>query len=843
MLVLFFCALVLRGYRKSFREFPIFSKIGSKFASSSILKSFEGIYQSGECEEGGKRKNSVNFDRWRRYTHCLRRARDAEEFHTAEDVTVSLASGSMRMRQCTQTGTLLTDYDVQGIIPMNDLAKLGATIKWDNTKCDIYIDDRKLPVVLDNGCPTVDGNVGRDLMRRVEMMYKKRYALRVLGAQRGLAERTGRSGEQRNVEQVAKELCMEPEIEEYKELTSWFYWAPSELLERIPGERYPGPVQIPFDKRMRKRAEQVTSLTVHLFAGMGTKIWKATESENSMVLLVELEKGQDLHNNHLYGRLCRLAREGRITTLLAGPPCRTVSLARYRNDDGPKPVWARQGYQRLGLDTNSVAQQYLCDGDTILWLRTIYLVILAYRGNPGVAIAVEQPADPESWKPPWHPRPPAGFASYLVWPETELAKEMASMKVIDFDQGPLGHKYPKPTQLLVSNAPELEALKGIKAPVGQVQGWPTHLYDRLDESKAAAEWATGLREAMVGMIERVKGKTRFVPREGSYYEGIIPPPAGWKAESMTHALADHRPGADLSARNRRRRHRGQQASRPQQDAIMEETFENEGGAASSASGVRSLKTKEGHTAAMRASHYQAGHVPFRRDCAVCLEAAGRDRARKPMKSQEGYCWSMDIAGPFKPGEDQVVKQPRYILVSCVTVPVEGGVPLTEGLQALQKKKLPRRTRVEFRLEKEDDKEQHGRLEEDPVMAVQDEGPKDGALTETELQAVKDLDQRWKEFLGDQQDQVKMTHLTMVTPLANRTVQEVIKAVMGIHARLKDATSTHLPCSHGSSPRVGIEGVSGMGQSPRLLPDLFCWRRTMWQCSSGTRNRDYEGPKH
>ena len=440
--------------------------------------------------------------------------------------------------------------DVQGIIPMNDLAKLGATIKWDNTKCDIYIDDRKLPVALDNGCPTVDGNVGRDLMRRVEMMYKKRYALRVLGDQRGLVERTGRSGEQRNVEQVAKELCMEPEIEEYKELTSWFYWVPSELLERIPGERYPDPVQIPFNKRIRKRAEQATSLTVHLFAGMETKIWKATESENSMVLLVELEKGQDLHNNHLYGWLCRLAREGRITTLLAGPPCRTVSLARYRNDDGPKPVRARQGYQRFGLDANSVAQQYLCDGDTILWLRTMYLVILAYRGNPGVAIAVEQPADPESWKPPWHPRPPEGFASYLAWPETELAKEMASMKVINFDQGPLGHKYPKPTQLLVSNAPELEALEGIKAPVGQVQGWPTHLYDRLDESKAAAEWATGLRETMVGMIQRMKEKTRFVPREGSYHEGTLPPPAGWRAATVTYALADHRPGADLSARNR-----------------------------------------------------------------------------------------------------------------------------------------------------------------------------------------------------------------------------------------------------------------------------------------------------
>ena len=92
----------------------------------------------------------------------------------------------------------------------------------------------------------------------------------------------------------------------------------------------------------------------------------------------------------------------------------------------------------------------------------MYLVILAYRGNPNVAVAVEQPAGPESWKPPWHPRPPAGFAN-LAWPETELTMELASMKPL------------KPTQLLVSNAPELEELAGLRAAVGQVQGWPTHL--------------------------------------------------------------------------------------------------------------------------------------------------------------------------------------------------------------------------------------------------------------------------------------------------------------------------------------------------------------------------------
>ena len=140
--------------------------------------------------------------------------------------------------------------------------------------------------------------------------------------------------------------------------------------------------------------------------------------------------------------------------------------------------------------------------------------------------------------------------------------------------------------------------------------------DTLDESRAAAEWAPGLREAMVKMIERVKSKTRFVPRLGAYNEGILPPPPGWKAETMTYALADQRPGADLSARNRRRHHCGQQALRPEEGEpwMSGETVENTGGSASAVSGVRALEAKDSHAAAMWASHYQAGHVPFRQDC-------------------------------------------------------------------------------------------------------------------------------------------------------------------------------------------------------------------------------------
>lgn len=43
-----------------------------------------------------------------------------------------------------------------------------------------------------------------------------------------------------------------------------------------------------------------------------------------------------------------------------------------------------------------------------------------------------------------------------------------------------------------------------------MQGWPTHLYDRMDESKAAAA-PPGLPAAMVEMITRVKNQSRLLP--------------------------------------------------------------------------------------------------------------------------------------------------------------------------------------------------------------------------------------------------------------------------------------------------------------------------------------------
>ena len=81
-------------------------------------------------------------------------------------------------------------------------------------------------------------------------------------------------------------------------------------------------------------------------------------------------------------------------------------------------------------------------------------------------------------------------------------------------------------------------------------------------------------------------------------------------------------------------------------------------------------------------HVRAGHSPYRKDCAICVESRGRDRPHHRQKTVDGFCLSLDISGPYEPGFDQHVDKPRYYITGVVTVPTVGENPLVEGLRAL-----------------------------------------------------------------------------------------------------------------------------------------------------------------
>lgn len=94
--------------------------------------------------------------------------------------------------------------------------------------------------------------------------------------------------------------------------------------------------------------------------------------------------------------------------------------------------------------------------------------------------------------------------------------------------------------------------------------------------------------------------------------------------------------------------------------------------------VRALTAKE--TAEIQAeivdweAHLASGHIPFWRDCMMCLESMGRSRPRKKQNHPDSYMMAVDVTGPSQPGGDQEFHQPRHLMAATVTIPMKCGEP-------------------------------------------------------------------------------------------------------------------------------------------------------------------------
>ena len=86
-------------------------------------------------------------------------------------------------------------------------------------------------------------------------------------------------------------------------------------------------------------------------------------------------------------------------------------------------------------------------------------------------------------------------------------------------------------------------------------------------------------------------------------------------------------------------------------------------------------------------HCRMGHIPYRKDCHICVQAAGRDRPRRRVPCPDSFCMGIDMTGPFPPGKDQEINQPRYAMVATITVPVDADGPLIQGLKELRAEKV------------------------------------------------------------------------------------------------------------------------------------------------------------
>eukprot|EP00435_Cladocopium_sp_Y103_P050769 s58_g15.t1 len=72
-------------------------------------------------------------------------------------------------------------------------------------------------------------------------------------------------------------------------------------------------------------------------------------------------------------------------------------------------------------------------------------------------------------------------------------------------------------------------------------------------------------------------------------------------------------------------------------------------------------------------HVRQNHVPFRRDCRLCIEEMGQDHPHRRQRGRGGesvYVLAVDVAGPFARGDDLGAGQKaRYALVATVPIPL------------------------------------------------------------------------------------------------------------------------------------------------------------------------------
>ena len=381
-------------------------------------------------------------------THCLRNPHSREEYlNHAEEVRVDLAAGAVRMRQDTGTGTLYSeDPDIQPIVPLADVIKIGVVVKWDSSGCEMrFRSGEKLPVYLQDGCPMLPYAKGMELLYEVEEFNRRKIKLRMAVVN----PQPDRDQEEAFMSRLAR---LFPEV-------------PLRLLERVLGKFKVDNEVMGFNRRIRRQVERAETVVLNLFSGPNTKVWTSHGQKGLLFLNIEILKGQDLHETNLFGYLETQARFGRFAMITAGPPCKTVSFCRFGHveDGGPPPLRAREGPLRFGLEGITPAQQEEADGDSVLWIKTLWLIHLARGSRGDLCYMVEQPRDPQEWKEDEvRLHEGHGYPSFLCWPETDrVLTAFDDVMHVRLDQGSLGHKRKKPTTL-VTNIPEIKMLNGLQ---------------------------------------------------------------------------------------------------------------------------------------------------------------------------------------------------------------------------------------------------------------------------------------------------------------------------------------------------------------------------------------------
>ena len=170
------------------------------------------------------------------------------------------------------------------------------------------------------------------------------------------------------------------------------------------------------------------------------------------------------------------------------------------------------------------------------------------------------------------------------------------------------------------------------------------------------------------------------------------------------------------------------------------------------------------TAEQWRTHVLQDHIPFSRECTTCLKGAGRHRPHKKVPHPDAMTLSLDVCGPFRPGEN-FRKKSKYFLVGVYAIPIkkgpDGSSPLPESiLQALKVMEEP---------------SEEG--QEEDLLPRQE--PEEVPLREGEPKALEE----WERLEVEAED-VAVMNYTLVETMTSRQGSELKAGLARMLARLK-----------------------------------------------------------
>ena len=238
-------------------------------------------------------------------------------------------------------------------------------------------------------------------------------------------------------------------------------------------------------------------------------------------------------------------------------------------------------------------------------------------------------------------------------------------------------------------------------------------------------------------------------------------------------------------------------------------------------------------------HVRQNHIPFRRDCRLCIEEMGQDlphRRRRGLGGESVYVMAVDVAGPFIKGSDLGGSQDmKYALIATVPIPLEvakkggdpegslqdgecqgpGSVPGSQALgghQALGGSQVhgdsqdPRGDQECVQAAEDQGFDgalqpgavRHGgaqRAQADPadlelevgesdMVDIDDGDIEEGGLSEAEKKKVENMNARWKEHRDAATEPIEVQNISMMEPLPSRSIKHILEALDRMYAKYR-----------------------------------------------------------